>query len=205
MFVVNLAELERQLGRNEHALRTLDMLEGSGPDSVQRAHAAYIRGRTLLQMDRLDEARTSLLAAGTHPVFEAPAAIELVRVAQAQGREEEAMEIRARLRWLAPERPAPSLDYADSLRRSGSMTAALATLRWVIGRHPDNVRARVMFVEVQLELGDLRAVQSEIAAMEARGMIEPAGRMRLALDRERGLAREPENPSRDALDRREGS
>ena len=189
-FLLGLAEMERLNKRHDRALNVLDRVEGSGADARQRAHAALIRGRALFTVGRLDEARESFEKSQQDAVFEPFALMELARVAEAQGRDDEALQIRAELRWKAPDLPGPSLDYAASLRAAGNLEPALVTVRLVVANHPDALRARAMLVDLLLRLRSLDEAETEIAEMESRQMTAVAAQLRTRLERARGIARE---------------
>jgi tetratricopeptide (TPR) repeat protein len=186
LHMLALARLEYRRGNLDRAERDLlDSLEAPG-EKLNRAEAHYYLGLVLTGKERYEEAVEAFRTAEElHPNFETVGVAGQARVAEAQGRTEEAMELLHRARRLEPRNLRYVLEFARLAREVGEWKKAEAALRWGITVDPGDSRLWrslvVTFIrmerpqEARWALGQLERIEGASASVRSlRDTIERA-------------------------------
>jgi Flp pilus assembly protein TadD len=156
----NLGSLLSSLERAEEALESLDRAQQLG---LKGREVAVNRGRTLVQLYRLDEAEQAFAQAVAVEPRDLDAQLSLAQLRFMRGDPAFARDIAAAA--AKSEDPTLQLLHADVLRRAGDLKGSEAVLRAFIARRGAVPEVRASLAAVLQELGQLREAETE--ALEA--------------------------------------
>ncbi|MFF7633555.1 tetratricopeptide repeat protein [Kitasatospora sp. NPDC008050] len=184
LVTAGLAELDRELGSDEHHLH--------------RSVLRYNRAQVLTGLGRLDEAleeyRAVLAVDPSYPEYH----FDLGNLLRRMGREEEALEAYERALRLGPPFPEVFYNRGDTRNAAGDVEGALADFGYVLELDPGFVDAYVNRAGIRLDLEDVEGAECDALAGLARDPDNPY--LQAVLGRVHA-AREENTAARQAFDR----
>ena len=181
--LLSVGQLGRRLGHLEEAERDMRAAMTAPATRVGRAEEAFHLGQVLIDGARFDEAEAMLALAVREPVFGPGVAEARARIAEKQGRWEDALEQVREMRRLQPKDVGVLLRFASVARRAGGWDQAEESLRWAILVDPSAEEPRAALIEL------LAAKDGKPAAARAlEDYIRALGRTPYAVRMEQTLA-----------------
>jgi tetratricopeptide (TPR) repeat protein len=163
-----LGRLDERIGELEEAVVDLRAAHEQPAPKLERAESAFHLGRVLARLGRAEEAEAAWREAEEAPVFGPALAIERARLAEVQGRPDDALRQVAEGRRLAPRRMDLILWEARLLAARGDRAEALETLRWGVTVDGSDRAPRIALIEQLIAVDDRVAAEEALTDLERR-------------------------------------
>jgi tetratricopeptide (TPR) repeat protein len=188
LHLLALARLEYRRGNLNQAERDLRAALEAPGERLNRAEGQYYLGLVLSAEQRYDEAIEAFQSAESlHPNFQAGSIAGQAKVAEAQGRLSDALELLQRARRLEPRELRYVLEFARLAREAGEWKKAEAALRWGVTVHPEDGRPWKDLARTYIGLKrylDAREAVEQLERIE--GKSPAVRRLRAAIDEGEG-------------------
>ncbi len=158
-----LGQLEWRLGRLADAEKHLRQAVLQPAGALNRAESWYYLGVVLIERKDFGGAVRALDEAARSPAFAAEVAQCRARIAEAEGKPEDALAYFREARRFRPADMGIYLELARAARGLRYWDEAESALKFAITLRPEDLRPRVALVETYLEAGDL---DSAVAALQ---------------------------------------
>lgn len=138
------------------------------------AEAQHYLGLSLIGQERFEEAHAALIEAEKEPAIEPLSVNAQARLAEQLERWDDALDLWARGRRLAPHRLDLSLRLAEAARRTEQHQRAIHVLREAARSHPGSPEPLVGLVNLYIEREDFGKARAAVADLERRSPAHPA-------------------------------
>lgn len=152
--LLSLGRMEHRLGDLDRAAADLRLALTLPAPRIDHAEFAYYLARVQMDAGHYREAEVSLDIANTYPSFRMNVIEDKTRIAEKEGRFEEALQWLQEARRLQPANAWFCLEFARIARRIPSLDRAIEALRWAIIQQPSDPKPRIALVETYNEEGD---------------------------------------------------
>lgn len=163
--LLHLGQLARRLDRLEEAEGYLRAALEAAPGPLNRAEDAYHLALVLVDRKDYAGAARALDTASTLPVFEVPAKVIRARIAEAEGRPEDALQLFQDAARLQPRNVELALECSRIARQLSRFKTAEESLRWAIVVAPADPRPYGALVETLLRQGNPEAAKAVLRDM----------------------------------------
>lgn len=165
--LLSLGILGRRLGHLNEAEQDLREALRSPGTELFHAEDAFHLGLVLLDAKRTAEAETMLALAGRQPVFESGVAETRARIAESEGRFDDALVQLREARRLRPSELGVLLDFARVAGKTGDWDAAVEALNWAKVVQPSSPAPERAMAEIYLAQGKVESARGAIARLKA--------------------------------------